>query len=781
MRRTDFNTGWRYSDNNGKTWEDVTLPHDAMLYSKRSAESAGGRDVGFFEGGVYVYEKCFDVPVSFKEKSVYVEFGGIYRNAAVYCNGKKLAFQPYGYTSFAVSLDGALKYGETNVLRVEADNSKLPDSRWYAGGGIYQSVSLYTGGRDHINIYGVKINTVSYDPPKIEINTDFTGSGAVFVEILDENTVIASAAGQKVSFILPDAVLWSEDTPKLYTCRVTLDNGGAVCDTAEEHFGIRKIEWSGKGLFINGRRTLLRGACIHSDNGVIGARSIYEAEERRIRKLKEFGFNAVRSAHNPASRELTEACDRLGVYVIDEAFDTWYEHKLLYDYASCFDGWYEKDLTAMALKDYDHPCVIMYSIGNEVCEPRDKKGLDTAKKMIDILHGTDPYRPVTAGINLSLFYMTSKGIGVFKVKRSSKKAKASGSLFFNMVMQALGSGMNDFPRLNTVDKVTSPLLDMLDIAGYNYASGRYPLDGKKHPERIILGTETLPQMISKNWDMVEKYPYLTGDFMWTGWDYLGECAVGAWTYDGTKTSNVSYPWLLSCAGAFDITGYPGAEAYYAKTVFTKSITPYIGVRPCNNKNKVIKAIWRGTDATDSWSWRGCCGNKVTVEVYSCAYSAKLYVNGKAVGQKKIKNKKAVFKTVYRPGTVTAAVFDKDGKELGRHSLKSAGDDTEIYITEEDNAYVGKPLYLNVCIADGYGTVESNADRMLYIEAENAKILGFGSADPAPYDPFVYKKAKTHLGRALAVIRPVSAGDVRIKITDEYGNEAEKVLKATEKI
>ena len=790
MERQDFNSGWIYHRNGDEVLSQaVTLPHDAMLHSPRSANSPGGSSGAFFEGGVYVYEKRFEAPEVWRDKSVSLEFGGVYRNTTVTLNGVELAFWPYGYTGFAVCLDAALRYGETNTLIVTADNSELPNSRWYSGGGIYRPVSLLLGGKNHIAWQGLRVTTKSIAPPAITVDTEIVGEGQVGVEIWDGDKLLTSAEGSHAEIALPGAALWSEYDSKLYTCRVTLHNENGVCDISEEQFGIRQISWSTQGLFINGRPTKLRGACIHHDNGVLGACSYPEAEERRVRKLKEQGFNAIRMAHNPAGRELLDACDRLGVYVMDEAFDMWYEHKNRCDYASDFAEWHERDLLAMAAKDYNHPSVILYSIGNEVSEPRDEKGQQLAAEMIELLHRADPSRPVTAGINLMLVYMASKGMGLYKEEDEPKTPqkpqepsdasfgqKLSGSLFFNTLMQKFGAGTSGISRLRAVDKVTSPVLDMLDIAGYNYASGRYPMEKKQHPGRIVVGSETYPYEIAKNWRMVETLPYVIGDFMWTGWDYLGEAALGSWNTEGAVMGHVPYPWLLAEAGAFDITGYPGAEVYYAKTVWQHSLTPYIGVRPCNHPGKRLSAgMWRGTNAIDSWSWRGCEGNKVTVEVYSAAHSVELLLDGKSLGRKRTKDNQAIFHTVYTSGTLTALACDKRGRELGRSSLSSAGADIGVQIRPETEARAGKLLYVELLLTDDRGIVESNADRTLRIEATNAEILGFGSADPRPEVPFITGSAKTHYGRAQAVLRPLAGGELTITVIDENGARTETVL------
>lgn len=333
----------------------VTLPHDAMFHEQRDPNHIGGSQHGFFPGGIYEYTKTFTAPEDWKHKTVAFHFGGVYKNATVYLNGEKLGFRPYGYVSFTLCADNHLRYGEGNVLKVVADNSNLPNSRWYTGSGIYRPVQLLLAKKTHILYQGMKITILSYAPAKIRVQTQTTVRQVSF-EFLEGDTVVAQGSGTDATVDIPDGKLWSDETPHLYTCRVTLTENGTVQDVAEVKFGIRKIEWSHKGLFINGRETILRGGCVHHDNGILGACSFPEAEWRKARIMKEAGFNAIRSAHNPCSPDLLEACDALGLYVMDETFDHWYQAKNKYDYHLDFERWWQTDTRAMVERDYTPLC-----------------------------------------------------------------------------------------------------------------------------------------------------------------------------------------------------------------------------------------------------------------------------------------------------------------------------------------------------------------------------------------------------------------------------------------
>ncbi|MGX8688880.1 MAG: glycoside hydrolase family 2 protein, partial [bacterium] len=535
----------------------------------------GGSGHAYFPGGIYEYEKTFEVTEDQAGKPMLLYFEGVYRNASVIVNGKEAGGCAYGYIPFAADLTDLVHAGE-NTVKVTADNSELPNSRWYSGSGIYRPVWLVTSEKDHICFEGVRVDTLSINPARIRIRTEIEGEGTVQVSVLDaEGNKAAQGNGCDIILEIPGALLWSDESPYLYRAQVSLIKDGAAVDEETVSFGIRLISWSSQGLFINGKETLLRGGCIHHDGGILGAACYDESEYRRARILKESGFNALRISHNPASRALLEACDALGLYVMDETWDMWYSHKTLYDYAGYFmDNWKE-DLTKLISRDYNHPCVIMYSIGNEISEPASQKGVDLAKEMIDLIHEKDPGRPASGGINLMIITRSAAGKAIYNEDGSGradekKEESSSGmnSTMFNLMASMVGSGMNMAANGKKADRITSPLLDALDIAGYNYASGRYMGEGKLHPDRVIVGSETFPQDIYKNWQMVKKLPYLVGDFMWTAWDYLGECGIGAWAYtDDGRGFDKPYPWILADTGALDILGTPNGELFLAQSAW----------------------------------------------------------------------------------------------------------------------------------------------------------------------------------------------------------------------
>lgn len=387
--KTELSKGWQFS-RDGEHYMEVTVPHDAMIGEERKADAPSGGGCAYFPGGKYFYRRKLSVPGEWKDKTIYLEFEGVYRKTEVRVNGEKAAYCAYGYSIFRVQLDSFLKYGEENVIQVTADNTEVPNSRWYTGGGIYRPVWLWEKEKAHILPDGVKITTLSLNPAVVRIETGHAGGEAeVKAEVLKQGKVVAEGTGDTLELEIPDAELWSDENPYLYECRVTLTQDGQQTDQITEKFGIREVKWGPEGLFINGQETLLRGGCVHHDHGILGARCYQKSEFRRIRILKEAGYNAIRSSHNPTSKALLEACDYYGLYVMDETWDMWYNRKNKYDYACDFMEHYKEDIGAMVSRDYNHPSVIMYSIGNEVAEPGEEKGLALEKEMIEIIHGLD--------------------------------------------------------------------------------------------------------------------------------------------------------------------------------------------------------------------------------------------------------------------------------------------------------------------------------------------------------------------------------------------------------
>jgi len=796
MIRTSFNENWFFCkedhQNKPRMMGPIALPHDAMLGEQRSPDGKTGHAGGYFPGGVYIYEKTFDLPENAKEQALLFEVEGVYQRSKVFINGKEAGGWPFGYTRFTVEANPYLIYGAPNHIKVVVDNSDVPNSRWYSGSGIYRNVNLLIGNPIHIQPYGIRIHTLSIsNPAKIQVETQVANDGnhdcKVQIEILDgENIIIASHIGERNAvFEIPRAKLWSDEEPNLYACRVTLLKDGNILDQVVETFGIRSLECTPqKGLLINGKPVKLRGACVHHDNGVLGAATFAAAEERRVRILKEVGYNALRSSHHPMSVAMLEACDRYGMYVIDELTDTWWIPKNPGDFSKEFLDWWEKDLAAMVDKDFNHPSVIMYSMGNEISETALPKGVDFSKVIAAKARELDSTRLITIGINLQLNQMNYQGRSHYKESGSDEKEKGSNnslgkkpqkeittSTYVNTIMNVMKPLDFIFLTQKSVDLATCDAFQPFDVAGYNYGAVRYVMDGKLHPERVIVGSETYPSDIYENWHLVEKLPYLIGDFQWAGWDYLGEAGSGMWEYGKKKGALYkAYPCILAEQGLIDITGYVTARAYYNKVVWGLEEKPYICVRPVNHSGeRPSKSVWRSTDAIASWSWAGCEGKTAEIEVYSNADQVELRLNGKSFGKKKVRKMKAMFKTKYTPGMLEAIAYNAQGKEQSRSYLKTANETTRLHVTVDRPVLHanGQDLaFLTIEITDDQGIVKMLEDRSVSVTVEGAGILqGFGSARPFTEESFSDCEHFTYYGRAFAVIRAgLWAGTVQVNVS-----------------
>jgi len=750
MKKISFNENWLCSLNGAES-SPLTLPHDASQSFGRAPDAPSGTGGAFYLGGVCEYTKTFTVEDP--SESLILEVEGAYPLAEIFLNGQSLGKCAYGYRGYFFDLS---PLQAKNSLTIRVDDTARPNSRWYSGSGLYRGVNLYSGNKNHIHPEGIRVTTLSIDPAEIEVTADLTGSGEIRISILKDGAEIASASGQNARIKIPDAKLWSAETPELYTCRVTLtDENGTVLDEAETPFGIRKLTWSPEGFFINGQSVKFKGGCVHHDHGVIGAMTFLESEYRRIARLKEFGFNAVRSAHHPASKALLQACDELGMYVMDETWDMWYQHKTPYDYASRFEQNWQSDALALIAKDYNHPSVVMYSIGNEVTEPAEERGMALAREIADLFRASDPTRPTTAGINITLVAMQKMGINMTEMndEAAKERSKNVSSTDFNEMASANADRMNQTAASDQADALTADLFAALDIAGYNYASSRYPIEGEKHPERLVVGSETYAWALPDNWAMVEKYPYLIGDFMWTAWDYIGENGIGAWSWEEDSSSFFKgYPWTLADSGALDILGHDNGEAGQA-AVLWNAADIWVGAVPPNHPNQSLsKAMWRGSNALPRWSYRGCDGNPAQVEVYGRGALASLSLNGKDLGTQPLSKCKAVFDLPYESGTLTARILDESGNVLAEKSLVSATGEPQVCLTAEAPRTDENIVYVAVDLVGENGEIECNADRALTVRVEGGELLGFGSANPKTPEFFRSGTYTTWYGRALAVVR-----------------------------
>ena len=785
MQKIDFNKDWicRCLTRDEEAYP-VTLPHDAMLSEPRTQESTGEGNIGWYIGGDYEYTKNFFVPEEYKDKKVLIEFEGIYHNGEVYINGKKAAYRPYGYTNFYVDTEGFFQYGKENEIKVIARNADQPNSRWYSGTGIYRPAYLYVGEEKHIPVNGVKIRTLSYDPARIEVVVKTSSPGEVSLEIELEGNKVLAVKGESTKengqieayqtifqLDVPNAKLWDTEHPNLYTCKAIFGE-----DEVTETFGIRELIWNPQvGMTINGERVILRGACFHHDNGVLGACTYPEAEERKMRILKENGYNAVRSAHYPCSKALLDACDRVGMLMMDEYVDVWYIHKTKYDYAGQLADWWKQDLKDMVDKDYNHPSVIMYSTGNEVAETAQKKGIALTGDMTNYLHSLDSTRPVTCGINIFFNFLSSIGLGVYSddkaektaASKPEKKKKTVGSEFYNTLACLVGDYfMKCGATLYPCDLRTKDAYANMDIAGYNYGIFRYKHDLKKYPNRLILGSETFCKDAYSFWEIAKKNKRIIGDFVWAGWDYIGEVGDGAAEYSDYKFEDPATR-MTGGNGRIDLNGKPRAEAAYTRVAFERETGPFIAVDPVYQKEKLRLTGWQLTKALESWAWDGCNGEPAKVEVYARAAQVELFINGKSAGKKKVKKCRANFNITYQNGEITAVSYDENGREINRYSLHTAGKETVLQVRPEEKTVKPEGLaFIQLQYTDSKGIWKPMEKHNIKVTVENGVLKGLGS--PAPYVKGNYTDhtVATYYGEAMAVVQADGNGPVKVTVADE---------------
>lgn len=746
MTVLSLNDNWLFGKY-GEAMRVVALPHDAMICEKRDADLDNGSAGGYFPGGKYIYEKV--LPDMLYGKKVIVCFDGVYRNSVIKLNGTTVFEHKYGYTRFFVDISESIIAGK-NVLRVEVDNSETPNSRWYTGSGIYRDVRLYVSDKSYIKPDGVKINTVSINPAIVHIDVDAVDGDSIVSEVwLGEDRVAVGNGCCDIT--VPNAMLWSDQTPVMYDLRTFLYKNGIIVDTHTEKFGIRKITWnSTNGLMVNDRSIKLRGGCVHHDNGLLGAASFFDAEKRKIEKLKSFGFNAIRFSHNPIGSQLLNICDELGMYVLDEAFDVWKISKNKYDYSIDFDANCLSDIEAMVSNDYNHPSVIMYSIGNEITDTGFPFGTDICKLLCDKIRSIDTSRPITCGLNIMISCLAQK----------AQEAKSGGGTFGSQEFNSMDDIKAALDRFNknlsgeSLLNLLGGICDTLDIIGFNYGEMHYEKLHAIRPDYVFLSTETFPQKLSENWARVERLPYLVGDFMWSAWDYLGEAGVGLPIYGEDRLGFAKpYPCLTAYCGSFDIIGNPDPQGYLAAILWGKYDKPYIAVRPVDLSGMPNDfGEWRLTDALPAWESADGGNHIATIEVYSGAHKVELFLNGLSLGKQVLVNNCARYNVPYESGELVAIAYDQYDNKLSISSLKSPLKGRMLRAEAEKNAVKkGELSFINISVVDQDGTPVFFDDLDVSVEINGGRLIAYGSADPCNEQPYNTKIHKTYHGKLLAII------------------------------
>ena len=764
MKRESFNSGWLFCRGSGTALErtingaqtpvPVTLPHDAMIGEARDPQTPTGNATGYYPAETVYYTKEFQW--NDPSGAAYLEFEGVYHNAAVYINGCLAEQHPNGYTAFTVDISSFLNPGK-NTVKVLVRNS-LPSSRWYTGTGIYRDVWLLRAGSVHIAPRGVKITVTEADEEAaaLLIQTTLVNREAQQQTLRLRHRVgdaelsapVTLLAGEtrtvSLRFTLEHPKLWSVDRPYLYDCVTELEG----LDTEHTRFGIRTLSLNAvRGLRVNGEPVKLRGGCIHQDHGVIGVVEHRALTFRRIRKLKEAGYNAIRCAHFPTSRAVLEACDELGMLVMLELCDAWTMPKVDFDYSTYFLSHWEEDATAMVELAYNHPSVIFYSIGNEICEVSDPHEVQYGRQICDHIRALDPTRYLTNCVNPVLSLME-------RIPELAVKAGAD-------INSILNGNAEELAKLMASREIGEPLeeaFSYLDAAGYNYATFRYEADAGEYPHRVMLGAECYPSALYENWKLCEKLPQLIGDFGWAAWDYLGEAGVGQHRYGEAVEYDLygAYPWRSAGCGDFDLIGDRRPVSYWRQIVWGLRKEPYLAVQdPAHYGEKQSPTRWGWSDALRSWNHRDYEGKPIVVEAYSDADEVELLVNGRSVGKQKTERCKALFDTIYEPGELTT-INIRDGKRAEQDQLKTASD--EVYLEQAD---LGGGI-IELSVTDKKGILNPEAVLTITTETTGERtVLGFGSADPKSEENYFDKTVRTWHGRALIVTR--GEGELKIEV------------------
>lgn len=793
MTTTSFNDGWSVRDKTSifeslqGTAETVpvTLPHDALIHRDRDDAVGRTSHTGYFPSATVEYTKTIDIPEDYRDKRVTLELQGVHRDAMVYVNEAFAAQRPFGYSTFYVPVDAFLHYGAVNTVRIEARAHE--DSRWYTGVGMHRDALLHVTELVHVAPAGIQVRTPDIDSRRavVEVATtvqnESTGTAQRTV-----TTVLRDPEGRTVAtdtapltlragttsvtrqrLYVPTPQLWNVDSPFLYTATTILADTGTSVEEQETRFGIRTLQLDPvEGLRINGTTVKLRGTCIHHDNGILGAATIGRAEERRVELLKAAGFNAIRSSHNPLSQAMLDACDSRGMLVMDETFDIWTIGKSAYDYSLSFPEWWERDVEALVAKDFNHPSVIFYSIGNEIPETGNPLGSDWGRKIAEKIRSLDESRFVTNSINGFVAAITD----VARMMAEQRDGEAPAGV------NAAGDFMGAINASDMVTERTAESFAAVDVAGINYGETRYVADRDTFPNRIIVGTETFPRNIDVNWRLVEENPHVIGDFTWTGWDYLGEVGIGRIQYlvEGDMPSFAApYPWLAAWCGDLDITGFRRPMSYYRETVFGLRHEPYIAVRPPqHHAAQALPSPWAWSDAVASWNWDVPTGSPATVEVYSDADEIELLLNGDSIGRAaagRDSSYRALFETRYAPGELTAVAYTA-GVEVSRTNLLTAVGEPRLQVDVDRDRLLHNTSdlsFITIELRDENGTLVSNADRLVTVVVSGTAVLqGLGSGRPDPTEKYDSNEHTTFGGRLLAIVRPAGVGTVTVHVTSE---------------
>ena len=779
MKKELFSKDWLFTytpliGSKDKEPEKIDLPHDYMIRTKRSADSPNGPGAGYYQAGNGLYEKYFSVPE--QAGHMILDVDGAYMCATVSLNRNQLVLHPHGYTPFLVDLSDRVVPGKLNKLTIET--LSLPCSmRWYSGGGIYRDIFLWTGGKVRVEPRDLFVTTERADAQEAllncayEISSDVTGEAVVKTELLDAEgkratyavNTICITEGEKTpltaALYVTSPRCWNLEDPYLYTVHTEIVTDGEITDTADTKIGIRTFSMTPEnGFVLNGKPIKMRGGCIHHDHGALGAAAYPAAEERKIRRLKDTGFNAVRTAHNPPSTALLEVCDRLGMIVMDEAFDMWNEKKNSYDYHLFFADHWARDIASMVLRERNHPCVYSYSTGNEIWE-RDghSDGYAWVKKLADEIRKYDTTRPVTQAI---------PGNWIYPKEYDPEEYKE----IFMEGYEDIGTGeltSSWYPRMTGT-------MEALDIIGYNYRYDRYDEDHKNHPERVIWGSETHALTFYDGWAATMRNSNVIGDFVWTAYDNLGEAGAGQWRWarDGVMDhiEMGGYPWRTCFQGDLDLCGYRRPQSYFKETVWLGNTEPKLFTTHPEHYGEGLSGTgWHWHDVHDAWTFEDqYIGKPVRCEVYTDADEVEFILNGRVLGRAVPEKDIAYFDVPYEKGVLETVAY-KNGQAVGRSKTETVGAAAKILLTPEKPAVMadGRDLcYIDITVADAEGRRHPFNYDVLTASVEGGELAGVFSADPCNEDDYTGDSCHAFEGRALLIVKTKNAGTVKICVKGE---------------
>lgn len=732
------NLGWKFTKGDDPqykmslyddaSWKSVNLPHDWSILSVPSKINPTSGPGGYYESGKGWYRAKLHIDKSTQGQKRYLYCEGIYMNSEIYINGKYAGGHKYGYTSFYLDITELTTPGHDATIAVKVDNSHQMNSRWYSGSGIYRNMWLVTCPMLHLDLYDPFIYTKSLEGDRaiLGVETTVVNDGNeskkcdVIINSAYSKTVEVAAHSQaKVTHevVLENAKLWSPESPNLTNIEFELSSKKMKSQYRTVKYGPRVFEYSAEtGLKLNGEDILLNGACVHHDNGLLGAAAYGAADIRKVQLLKDGGFNAVRTSHNPPSPYFLRVCDSLGLIVIDEAFDGWYQAKNPHDYSEIIDSCWRDDLSKLILRDRSHPSVFCWSIGNEILERKSDSAVMIAHQMHNLIYTLDNTRPVT---------------------------------------QALAAWDSDW-------EIYDPLAAEHEIIGYNYLIHKSEGDHKRVPNRVIMQTESFPRDAYNNYKYVKEHPYVIGDFVWTGIDYLGESGLGRYFYEG-ETEGESwmadmFPWHGSYCGDIDITGWRKPISHYRSMLWNKNGEKlYMAVREPNGFIGNVKTtMWSVYPTWESWTWPGMEGKEVEVEVISRYPRVQLFLNGQMLEEKTVGDDlKAVFKVAYQPGTITAKGITEGSKKPAEEvTLKTAGKPYTLKVeSQRIHSNTDTLVYFTFQVVDKDGVLCPNADNAITVlpgHETYSRLLGVGTADLKSKTPVSTINPTVWKGRAMGI-------------------------------